>query len=109
MKILKLKEVTLPTVKELLEERQQRAPLEPYQSSALHHASRFAKLPPDKAESLVKELVESFKMSRATAIQIANTMPSSIPELRTILARETKVFLTEDLEKMLNIIASYST
>lgn len=109
MKILKLKEVTLPTVKELLEERQQRAPLEPYQSSALHHASRFAKLPQDKAESLVKELVESFKMSRATAIQIANTMPSSIPELRTILARETKVFLTEDLEKMLNIIASYST
>jgi len=108
MKVVKIKEIPLSIVRELLEARQKRAPLESYQLSALYHASKFSKLPSDKAEKLIEELIANFKISRVTAVQIANIMPQTVQELRTLLAKEGKVFLNEDLEKMLEIIKSYA-
>ncbi|MCS7140106.1 MAG: RNA polymerase Rpb4 family protein [Candidatus Nezhaarchaeota archaeon] len=107
MKVLKVKEIPLPVVRDLLEARQKRAPLESYQLSALHHSSRFSKLTSDKAERLMDELVNNFKISRISAAQIVNILPLTIQELRTLLAKEGRVFLTEDLEKILELIKSY--
>ena len=107
MKILKIREIPLSTAKDLLESRQKRAPLESYQQAALYHATKFSKIPSEKAEKLVDELTSTFKISRVSAIQIANIMPLTIQELRTLLAKEGKVFLTEDLEKMLEVIKNY--
>jgi DNA-directed RNA polymerase subunit F len=107
MKVLKLKEIPLPKVRDLLELRQKRSPLEPYQMAALSHASKFSKIPSEKAEKLVEDLVDKFKISKATAVQMVNILPASIEELRTLLLREGKVFLTEDLEKILELARSY--
>ncbi|MHC1601183.1 MAG: RNA polymerase Rpb4 family protein [Candidatus Nezhaarchaeales archaeon] len=107
MKVIKIKEISLSMARDLLEARQKRAPLESYQLSALYHASKFSKLPSDKTEKLIEELTANFKISRVVAIQIANILPLTIQELRTLLAKESKVFLTEDLEKMLEVIKNY--
>lgn len=107
MKVTNTKEITLPKVRDLLEMRQKLGPLETYQVAALTHASKFSKLPSDKAEKLVEELIDKFKISRASAVQIVNVLPTSVQELRVLLAKEGKVFLTEDLEKMLELIKSY--
>lgn len=107
MKVISIKEVPLPKVRDLLEVRQKQGPLEPYQAAALHHASKFSKIPSDKAERLVEDLVEKFKVSRVTATQVVNVLPGSVQELRVLLAKEGRVFLTEDLENMLELIRSY--
>jgi DNA-directed RNA polymerase subunit F len=107
MKVLKLEEISLPKVRDLLELRQKRGPLESYQMAALYHASKFSKIPSEKAEGLVEALIDKFKISRAAAVQIANVLPTSIEELRTLLVKEGKVFLTEDLEKILELIRTY--
>jgi len=107
MKVLKIEEIPLPRVRDLLELRQKRGPLEPYQMIALSHASKFSKIPPDKAEELVEELMSKFQVSRVAAVQIANILPTSIEELRTLLIKEGKVFLSEDLEKILELIRMY--
>ncbi|MEM0232936.1 MAG: RNA polymerase Rpb4 family protein [Candidatus Nezhaarchaeales archaeon] len=108
MKVTKIREIPLPKVRDLLEMRQGLGPLESYQVAVLSHASRFSKIPSDKAEKLIEELVDKFKMSRATAVQIVNILPTSVQELRVLLAREGKVFLTEDLEKILELIRSHT-
>jgi DNA-directed RNA polymerase subunit F len=107
MKVLKLEEIPLSKVRDLLELRQKRGPLESYQMAALSHASKFSKIPSEKAEGLVKALIDKFKISRATAVQVASVLPTSIEELRTLLVKEGKVFLTEDLEKILELIRTY--
>ncbi|MDH5815785.1 MAG: RNA polymerase Rpb4 family protein [Candidatus Nezhaarchaeota archaeon] len=107
MKVKDIREIPLPKVRDLLEMRQRLGPLESYQVAALSHASRFSKIPSDKAEELVEELIDKFKVSRATAVQIANVLPTSVQELRVLLAREGKIFLTEDLEKILELIRSH--
>jgi len=107
MKVLKLEEIPLPKVRDFLELRQKRGPLESYQTAALSHASKFSKIPSERAEKLVEALIDKFKISKATAVQIANVLPTSIEELRTLLVREGKVFLTEDLEKVLELIRTY--
>ncbi len=107
MKVLKLEEISLPEVRDLLELRQKRGPLDPYQMATLSHASKFSKLSPEKAKELVKALTEKFKISRAAAVQIVNVLPTSIEELRTLLVKEDKVFLSEDLEKILELIRAH--
>lgn len=107
MKVANIREISLSKVRDLLEARQKLGPLESYQVAALSHASRFSKLSSDKAEKLVEELIDKFKISRASAIQVANILPTSVQELRVLLAKEGKVFLTEDLEKILELVQSY--
>jgi DNA-directed RNA polymerase subunit F len=107
MKVLKVKEIPLPKIRDLLELRQKRGPLESYQMATLSHASKFSKISSDKAEKLAEELIDKFKISRVGAVQIANILPTSIEELRTLFTKEGKVFLTEDLEKILELIRTY--
>ncbi|MDI9619917.1 MAG: RNA polymerase Rpb4 family protein [Candidatus Nezhaarchaeota archaeon] len=108
MKVIKVKEIPLSLARDLLSARQKSIPLEPYQASALSHASKFSKLPPDKSEKLVEELTSEFKLSRATAVQVANIVPSTPQELRVLLAKESRVFLPEDLEKVLEVVKKYT-
>jgi len=107
MKILKLEEIPLPKVRDLLELRQKRGPLDSYQMASLSHASKLSKIPSEKAEKLVKDLIDKFKLSKVAAAQIVNILPTSIEELRILLVKEGKVFLTEDLEKILELIRAY--
>ncbi|RLE52093.1 MAG: RNA polymerase Rpb4 [Candidatus Methanomethylicota archaeon] len=107
-KIVECKEATISAVKEFLEKLKESVELSPMQRVTLDYASKLAKLPSEKAEALVSKLVEEFKLSRFTAVQIANILPQTIEELRTLLVVEGRIFLTSELEKMLSIIKEFS-
>ncbi len=107
-KVLKREEATISTVKEFLEKLRERAELSPMQRVTLDYASKLAKLPREKAEALIDRLMEEFKLSRFTAVQIANILPKTIEELRTLLVIEGRIFLTSELGKMLNVIREYA-
>ncbi len=108
-KILDRREVTIAFVKHFLEERSKQGELSPMQRVALDYASKLVKIGEDQAEELVNELMEKFKLSRFTAVQIANILPNSIEELKPLLIVEGRIFLTSDLEKMISLIKEYGS
>jgi len=73
----------------------------------LDYASKFSKIPPAKAEKLVKELSEKFQLDRKDAIQIVNTMPRYIEELRTILTIKGRIIGATQLEDILKLVNNY--
>jgi DNA-directed RNA polymerase subunit F len=78
-----------------------------FQRRTLDYTAKFAKIPPQKAEKLVKELGEKFQLDRKDAIQIANTMPRYIEELRTILTVKGRIVGGTQLEDMLKLVNGY--
>jgi len=73
----------------------------------LDYASKFSKIPPAKAEKLVKELSEKFQLDRKDAIQIVNTMPRYVEELRTILTIKGRIIGATQLEDILKLVNNY--
>lgn len=73
----------------------------------MDYASKFSKIPPAKAEKLVKELSEKFQLDRKDAIQIVNTMPRYVEELRTILTIKGRIIGATQLEDILKLVNNY--
>jgi len=78
-----------------------------FQRRTRDYTVKFSKIPASKAEKLVRDLNEKHKLERKDAIQIANCMPSSIEEIRTVLAVRGRVFTTNQLEDILKTLAAY--
>lgn len=88
-------------------ERAKEEELGEFQRRTLDYASKFSRIPPPKAEKLVKELGEKFQLERKDAIQIVNTMPRYTEELRTILTIKGKIVGASELESILKLVNSY--
>jgi len=73
----------------------------------LDYASKFSKITPTKAEKLVRDLAEKFQLDRKDAIQIANTMPRYIEELRTILTVKGRIIGASQLDDILKLVNNY--
>ena len=56
---------------------------------------------------MVKELAEKFQLDRKDAIQIANSLPRYIEELRTILAVKGRIIGAAQLEDILKLVNGY--
>jgi DNA-directed RNA polymerase subunit F len=78
-----------------------------FQRRTLDYTSKFSKISPQKGEKLVKELGEKFQLDRKDAIQIVNTMPRYIEELRTILTVKGRIVGGSQLEDMLKLVNGY--
>jgi DNA-directed RNA polymerase subunit F len=78
-----------------------------FQRRTLDYASKFSRIPPAKAERLVKELSEKFQLERKDAIQIVNVMPRYAEELRTILTVKGKIVGATELENILKLVNGY--
>jgi len=78
-----------------------------FQRRTLDYTKKFSKVVPTKAEKLVKELSEKFQLDRKEAIQIANSMPRSIEELRTILTVKGRIVSGTQLEDILKLLGNY--
>lgn len=78
-----------------------------FQRRTLDYTSKFSKISPQKAEKLLKELGEKFQLDRKDAIQIANTMPRYVEELRTILTVKGRIISGTQLEDMLKLVNGY--
>lgn len=105
-KVIDAKPITTAEARRILE-RAGEEELGEFQRRTRDYTVKFSKIPASKAEKLVKELGEKHQLDRKDAIQIANAMPSSIEEVRTVLAVRGRVFTTEQLEGVLKTLSGY--
>ncbi len=105
-KILKIQPITIPQVKAILESLGKEN-LDQFQRRTLDYATKMSYLDPESAEKLLEELKNEGTLEEEEAIQIVNSMPRSIEELRTFLSSGRKVIETAKLEKILSILDKY--
>jgi DNA-directed RNA polymerase subunit F len=105
-KIVDSKPATTAEAKRTLEKTKEEE-LGEFQRRTLDYASKFSRVSPAKAEKLVKELADKHQLDRKDAIQIANTMPRYIEEVRTILTVKGRIITGSQLEDILKLVSSY--
>ena len=104
MSMVEKKEITVAEAKELLEEKVEE--LDPLQRRVLDYTIRFSKTTATDSEKIVDELIELSQIDRSLAVQIVNSMPSSIPEVRTFLGRQ-RIISEEAVDSILKVIEKY--
>ena len=105
-KASKEKLVTVPEVKKLLESMKEEE-LDQLKRRTLDYASKFSKTDVESSEILRKNLAEKFEVTEEEAVQIINSMPETIEELRVFLGGGRKIIETQKLEAMLELLAEY--
>lgn len=71
---------------------------------AINHAEMFSKTSPERARNLVNKLLELEKMKPEIAIRLADVMPQTRDELRSLYAKERFTLTEEELDEMLNLV-----
>jgi len=102
-KIVSVKSISIPETKKILE-KAGKEELGEFQRRTLEYAKKFSRVKPEKAGKLIDELGKKFQIERADAIQIANCMPRTIEELRSVLAVKGRVIVTTQLEEILKVV-----
>jgi len=105
-KLLDEKILTLPEVKKILESLGEEN-LDPFQRRTLDYVTKFSKIDAEKAKELVKKLVEEFELEEEEIVQIVNSMPESIEELRTFLAGGRKIIEVSKLKAIIQLLNEY--
>jgi len=105
-KIVSIKTISIPETKKILE-KASKEELGEFQRRTLEYAKKFSRVKPEKAGRLVDELGKKFQIERADAIQIANCMPRTIEELRSMLVVKGRVIVTVQLEEILKVVDEY--
>ena len=72
---------------------------------ALHHADQFSKISGEKSRELVNKLLELEKMKPVIAVRIADIMPQSRDEVRSIYAKEKYTLSNEELDQILDYVS----
>ena len=98
--------LTLPEVKKILDSVGEEN-LDQFQRRSLDYVSKFSKVEPDKVETLLKTLTEKFELEEEEAIQLVNSMPESIEEIRVFLAGGRKIVESLKLQEILNLLNEY--
>lgn len=105
-KAIRERSLTIPEVKKFLESIGEDK-LDQFQRRSLDYSSKFSRIEPDKAEELVKLLIEKFGLEQEEAIQVVNSMPESIEEIRVFLAGGRKIVEMSKLQEILNLLDEY--
>ena len=79
--------------------------LDQFQRRALDYASKFSKLDLKTAKTIIKKLIKDFNLAEEEAIQIVNSMPKSVSELRIFLAGGRKIIESSKLEAIVKLLA----
>ena len=102
------KPVSLSEVKNILKKiEKERKELLYEQKIALEHANKFAKLPAKKTEELIKELSELKFIEEIHYYKIADLLPSTEDDLKTIFAKERITLGENEIKKILEIVKKY--
>ncbi len=101
--------LTLAEVKDILsgiadERREQGLEVTYNFRKALHHAEQFSKINGAKSRELVNKLLELEKMKPVIAVRIADILPQSRDELRSIYAKEKYTLSNEELDQILEYV-----
>ena len=103
MSIEEKKPITVAEARKVLEENLEE--LDPLQRRVHDYTVRFTKLDPEKVDKMVGELVEA-GVEESLAVQIANSLPESIGEVRTFLGRR-RIIAEGFMTTILGIIEKY--
>jgi len=108
-KVLQEEGLTLPEVKKILdhikEERETEGKELGYElRKAISHAEIFSKISAKKSRDLVNELLKLEKMKPEIAIRIADILPLSNDEIRTIYAKERYTLSEDELKQILELV-----
>jgi DNA-directed RNA polymerase subunit F len=98
------KPITVAEAKRILEGNLEE--LDPLQRRVHDYTVRFSRLESEQAEALVDELVNDASIDRNLAVQITNSLPGSIGELRTFLGRR-RIISEDVMNAILGIIEKY--
>ena len=102
------KPVTLAEVKSILTAiSKEREELLYEQKIALEHAQKFVKLSVKKTEELIKELEKLDFISEGQAYKIADLLPITDDDIRTIFAKERTSLTESNIKKILEIVNNY--
>jgi len=104
MSVSEKKEITVAEARKLLMDKAEE--LDPLQRRVLEYTIRFAKLDSESSKEVVVELMKEADINRGLAVQIANAMPASVPEIRTFLGRQ-RIIAEDTMNKILGIIDKY--
>ncbi len=101
--------LTLAEVKEILikiaEERREQGLEVGYGfRKALHHADQFSKISGERSRELVSKLLELEKMKPVIAVRVADILPQSRDEIRSIYAKEKYTLSNEELDQILDYV-----
>jgi DNA-directed RNA polymerase subunit F len=104
----KTKPISLSEVKNILKKiNKERKELLYEQKIALEHAQKFAKLPIKKTEELIKELLKLEFLEEIHVYKIADILPLSEDDVKTIFAKERMTLGENEIKKILEIVGKY--
>ncbi|HEY9245911.1 MAG TPA: RNA polymerase Rpb4 family protein [Candidatus Methanoperedens sp.] len=104
--------LTLPEVKNILtqikEEREKENKELGYElRKAIAHAEMFSRLPAEKSRELANELMKLEKMKPEIAVRIADILPLSNDEIRSIYAKERYTLSEQELKQILEQVLAF--
>ncbi len=105
--------LTISEAKEILADLESERAIEPERemryelARAIEHVNRFAVLEAEESRELVETLSELEKVNEVTAHKIAELLPQSRDELRSIYAQERYSLSGDELDEILNVVAQY--
>ena len=79
------------------------------QKIALEHANKFAKLSVKKAEGLISELKKLEFIQEKHAYKIADLLPKTEEDIKTIFAKERLSLGESEIKKILEVVGKYET
>lgn len=103
-RIISRTEIPMASVAKLIEERAESPNV--MQSRVLSYVKKYSKLSPETASLLVEKLISEVGLTREEAVQVADTCPRNIEELRAILSGYKRLvsFLLFSEEKMRTVV-----
>lgn len=104
----KARPVSLSEVKNILNKfSKEREELLYEQRIALEHAQMFAKLPVKKTNDMIKELMKLEFLEQVHAYKIADLLPNTKDDIKTIFAKERVTLSEDNTKKILEIVGKY--
>jgi len=106
----KVRPVSISEVKNILKKvEKDREELLYEQKIALEHALKFAKLPIKKTNDLIKELSKLEFLDEIHVYKIADLLPQTEDDIKTIFAKERITFGEGEVKKILELVRKYYT
>jgi len=104
------KPVSISEVKSILKKvEKEREELLYEQKIALEHALKFAKLPVKKTTDLIKELSKLEFLQEIHAYKLADLIPTTEDDVKTVFAKERITLGENEIKKILEILGKYLT
>ncbi len=100
------RELPLPNVLEMLEERKQGSELGYEQQLAYEHAKKFAAISAKSSEKMEEELL-ALGISRKLAVKVVDIMPANIDQLKQVVIIEKKPISDEMLKGIMEAVERY--